>query len=344
MVIPVYNRIENLRRCLTALVQTDPLPDEVIVVADGTTDGGDQLAEALGAWVIRSPVRRGSAHARGLGVRAARGEIVFFVDSDVVVRPDAVGQVAAAFDKDPGLAALFGSYDDEPAMTNFLSQYKNLLHHFVHQTSREEASTFWSGCGAIRRDVFLAVGGFDEGYSRPAIEDIELGYRLKEAGHRIQLCKVLQVKHLKRWEAGSLLKADFVFRALPWTELILRYRWFINDLNLRTSSRISVVLVYGFLAALFGTWWWWDSLALAGLAAVLLLVLNASFYHFLLQKRGLWFVLRAIPWHWFYYFYSGLAFAVGVGRYLLNGLKSFWSRPAQFQERPRYAEGEQEIS
>ena len=44
------------------------------------------------------------------------------------------------------------------------------------------------------------MGGFDEGYHEPTIEDIDLGYRLKKAGYRIQLVKELQVKHLKRWE------------------------------------------------------------------------------------------------------------------------------------------------
>ena len=111
-----------------------------------------------------------------------------------------MGRIAAAFQASPNLAALFGSYDDEPFESNFLSQYKNLFHHYVHQTAKVDASTFWSGCGAIRREVFLAIGGFEENYRRPTIEDIELGYRLKKTGHRIRLLKELQVKHLKRWE------------------------------------------------------------------------------------------------------------------------------------------------
>lgn len=121
------------------------------------------------------------------------------------------------FSRELDLAALIGSYDDAPGATNFLSQYRNLLHHYVHQTGNEEASTFWGACGAVRREVFLAMGGFDESYRQASIEDIELGYRLKRAGLKILLCKALQVKHLKRWEAGSLLKADFCYRALPWT-------------------------------------------------------------------------------------------------------------------------------
>jgi GT2 family glycosyltransferase len=158
------------------------------------------------------------------------------VDADVTIPPDAIGQITAAFRREPDLAAVFGSYDDAPAATNFLPQYKNLFHHYVHQTAREEASTFWGACGAIRREVFLTFGGFDERYRQPSIKDIELGYRLKRAGYRIRLCKALQVKQLKRWGVVSLLKSDFFHRALPWTELILRDRRFINDLNLRFSA------------------------------------------------------------------------------------------------------------
>lgn len=79
---------------------------------------------------------------------------------------------------DTQVDALIGSYDDDPKSPDFISQYRNLMHCSVHQTGRSEASTFWSGCGAIRREVFLESGGFDETYVRPAIEDIELGYRL----------------------------------------------------------------------------------------------------------------------------------------------------------------------
>ena len=68
---------------------------------------------------------------------------------------------------------------------NFVSQYKNLFHHFVHQDASGTATSFWAGCGAIRRDIFLRLGGFNTAYKRPSIEDIELGYRLTRAGHRI---------------------------------------------------------------------------------------------------------------------------------------------------------------
>lgn len=330
IIIPVYNGGQPFRRCLGHLFALNPAPFEIIVVADGDTDGSRDLAREFGAKVLVNPTCQGPAHARNVGARHAQGDILFFVDADVALPPDALTHIICAFSECRGnplrtinpttLAALIGSYDDEPAVQNFLSQYKNLLHHYVHQTSCEDASTFWGACGAIRRDVFLAVGGFDDQqYERPSIEDIELGYRLKRAGYRIRLVKGLQVKHLKRWSAFSLIKTDFFQRALPWTELILRDRHIVNDLNLQTSSRISVALTF----ALIGTLPLARRLpvvrAIMALLACGLLALNAPAYRFFWRKRGLLFTLQAIIWHWLYYFYSGLAFSIVFARYWWTG-------------------------
>jgi glycosyltransferase involved in cell wall biosynthesis len=317
VIIPVHYGGENFRRCLSSIAAAVPPANEIIVVADGDTDGSWHFAEEFGAQVLRVPVPQGPAHARNFGAQSAQGDILFFIDADVVIPPDAISKVKSTFNNNPQLAALFGSYDDEPAEMNFLSQYKNLIHHYVHQMSREEASTFWAGCGAIRRQIFMEFGGFDESYRKPSIEDIELGYRLKRAGYHIRLSKCLQVKHLKRWGIISLTKSDFFDRALPWTELILRDRQFVNDLNLRFSSRLSVMLTYGLLLALIGGLWWPELFAVACVLILSLLIINAPVYCFFLQKRGLWFMIRTLPWHWFYYFYSGLAFAIGLGRSLL---------------------------
>ena len=322
VIIPVRNGGLAFRRCLQGITEASPPSNEIIVVADGDTDGSWQVSKEYGAKVLRIPKPQGPARARNLGAQEAQGDILLFLDADVLIHPDTMRQVEATFRNDPHLIALFGSYDDEPSEDNFLSQYKNLFHHYVHQMSREEASTFWSGCGAIRRKAFLELGGFNEAYRKPCIEDIELGYRMKQAGYRIRLSKELQVKHLKRWNIHSLLKSDFLDRALPWTELILRDRSFINDLNLRISSRLGVILTYAFLAALVGGYWWPGSFAAAGAFALSLIILGMPVYQFFLRKRGLWFTIKAIPWHWFYYFYCGLAFAIGFGQFCFSRHKS----------------------
>lgn len=243
VIIPVYNGGDSLRQCLQSLAESKDKPFECIVVDDGSTDDSVKTAKEFGAKVLSTDGRCGPARARNIGARAATGDVLFFVDSDVCVYPETLSQIASEFIRDPDLDALMGSYDRWPSAQNFMSQYRNLMHHYVHQQSRREATTFWAGCGSIRRNVFLEFGGFDEMYKTPAIEDIELGYRLSAAGRKLILCGDIQCKHLKRWTARSVIKTDFWYRALPWSELTLRSGSMPNDLNLRISQRISVALV-----------------------------------------------------------------------------------------------------
>ena len=319
--MPVHNGGDAFDRCLAGLAAADPAPFEIIVVPDGESDGAWRRAASFGVYVLEpSAVAHGPAHARNRGARHATGDVLFFVDADVVVHPGALAEVAAAL-QDDTLDAVIGSYDDSPGDPSFLSQYRNLLHHYVHERSSEDASTFWGACGAIRRDAFFAAGGFDESYARPSIEDIELGYRLKAAGRRIALRKTLLVKHLKAWDAAAILRTDFFSRALPWTELLLRRGKAENDLNVTAGARISVAASLSLLVSLLLATVWPAGWVAAGLAAAVLLALNAPLYRFFIERRGLLFTLGAIPWHWLYFAYSGVAFALGLARHAFRGAR-----------------------
>jgi glycosyltransferase involved in cell wall biosynthesis len=319
VIVPVYNGGQAFHQCLQALSRCETPPTEIIVVADGNLPGDVETALAFGVQPIHIAQRSGPARARNEGARAAKGDILLFLDSDVLAPADAVRRITGLFAGNSAFAAIFGSYDDTPAAAGFISQYKNLLHHYVHQNGREEASTFWAGCGAVQREVFSKLGGFDENYSRPSIEDIEFGYRLKQAGHRILLHKQLQVKHLKRWTLGSLLKSDIFDRALPWTDLILRQGALLDDLNLRPSSRLSAALACGLALSLVSAFWKPAALMVAISIALLLWILNARLYTFFYRRRGFRFMIGAVLLHWFYYLYSSAAFAAAVLRHLFRG-------------------------
>jgi GT2 family glycosyltransferase len=315
VIIPVYNGGSQLERCLDALLASDFRDYEVIVVDDGSTDGCAESARARGVEVLRLDVRSGPAAARNRGAAHARGEVFMFLDADVVVRPDTLARVAEFFGGRYGdggaAAAVFGSYDDVPDAENFVSQYKNLLHHFVHQHSNAEAETFWAGCGALRREAFEFVGGFDERrYSRPSIEDIELGRRLRREGFRIVLDRELQVKHLKRWTFLSLLGTDIAARALPWSRLILEEGRVIDDLNLRVSQRVSAALAWLAVALLILSYFSVAFLALVPVALAFIFLLNLPFYRFLKARRGRACALGGFCLSVVYYFYSAGAFAL----------------------------------
>jgi len=322
IVIPIHNGAAYLDACLKAIGALRPAPLECIVVDDGSTDGSAQVARAAGVTVISTPGRRGPAFARNRGAAAARGEILLFVDADVVVPPDTLSRLAASFSEDPARDAVIGSYDREPAGPSLLSQYRNLLHCYTHQRGQTRTCGFWTGCGAIRKAVFCAHGGFDQAYTRPCMEDLELGLRLRQAGRQIWLDKGLQVKHLKQLRFWRVMKTDMVDRAIPWTRLILRSHEMPVDLNLKWGQRFSVLasgwaalalILSAVFAASSGARLAAAALAFsAALAAFIVAALNRDFYRFLAHVRSPWFAFAAFPLHCLYFLCGGAGFAAGL--------------------------------
>ncbi|GGI06083.1 glycosyltransferase family 2 protein [Egicoccus halophilus] len=323
VVVPAHAASDALRRCLEALRACDPPATELVVVVDGADPDTIALAERHADRVVALPDTGGPARARNAGVAASVSDLIFFVDSDVVVRPDFVGRIQARFLTRPTMDAMIGSYDATPPEENLLSQYKNLLNHYVHQRAGNDGWTFWGACGAIRRSVFERVGGFDESYTRPCIEDIELGHRLHAAGHRIEVAKDVQVTHLKRWTARTLLRADVLDRALPWSELIVERAGFTDDLNISRAQRGKAVLASAGLAGaavgLVGP----RRLrrpsrgVLAG-SVTALAVLDAPLLRFFARQRGPAFAVGATAWHWWSYVYSAATFGTVLARRVLR--------------------------
>jgi hypothetical protein len=216
--------------------------------------------------------------------------------------------------------AIFGSYDDAPAAAGLVARYKNLFHHYVHQRSAASARSFWAGCGAVRRAAFLAVGGFDERrYPRPSIEDIEMGYRLADAGYRIRFRPDLTVKHLKAWTLRGLVRSDVVDRGVPWTELMLRRGRIPDELNVRWRERVSVAAAWLLIGCLAASPWLPLLLLPAAACAIWLAVAHFDLYRFLARRESLGFALASVPLHWLYLAYCGVAFVWGAARHARKG-------------------------
>ncbi|HHP7231508.1 MAG TPA: glycosyltransferase family 2 protein [Xenococcaceae cyanobacterium] len=314
VITPVYNGGYAFVCSLLALSRSQFIDWELIVVDDGSTDESAAIARKFGAKVLQTNGREGPGAARNQGAAVAQGEYLCFVDADCEICGDAIAQLAQILQSRPEIDALFGSYDDAPKATNFVAQYKNLMHHYTHQQGNEDAATFWAGFGVVRRSVFLDLGGFDvKRYPRPSIEDIELGYRLKQAGFKIYLAKDLQVKHHKAWQLFGLVKTDLFDRGIPWTKLLLSNQsYIVNDLNLQVSSRISVLATYSLMLCLLGSVFNLVAIIPSLMLAGLLLYLNWDVYRFFAEKRGLIFAIKVIPLHWLYYIYGGLSFILGT--------------------------------
>jgi GT2 family glycosyltransferase len=308
VIVPCYNGLSDLRHCLEALAANRGLRFDVLVVDDGSTQPIAAVVRDFGFRYVRIEGPRGPAQARNIGVQHVQAPVVVFIDADCCVKPDALQRFAGHFRARPQLGAVFGSYDDQPTAPGLVSQFRNLLHHYTHHRSAGEATTFWAGCGAVRRRVFLEVGGFDAArYVRPCIEDIELGGRIHDAGHTILLDPAIQCSHRKHWALRSMVKTDLFQRALPWLHLMRETRHRPAGLNVSPGQRASVTLLG--LCLLFlplglvrRAFW-----IVALVAALGVLLINVPLYRYLAQRRGIGFALCCIPLHWIYFGTCGVS-------------------------------------
>jgi GT2 family glycosyltransferase len=298
-IVPATDAPATLERCLEAIRSSSDAPDEVIVV--------DEPSFAV------------PAIARNVGADRATGDVLVFVDADIVVHPDVFQQIRRAFADDETLAALFGSYDDAPSAADVVSRFRNLLHHHVHQSSPGPATTFWAGIGAVRRETFDEIGGFDNDwdndwktrFGRPSVEDIELGMRLHAAGKRIELQPGIQGTHLKSWSLKQTVTTDLFGRGVPWVVLLLRAGTPSSALNLGWRHRMSALSSLALVGSLL-----LQRPKLAGSAAVSLVALNHSFYQLLLRRQGVAGAAAGVPLHVLHHLTAVASVPIGIAVHL----------------------------
>lgn len=342
VVVPVYQSASTLTECLQA-ISTSSLNTnvrELIVVDDSSSDGSAAIANEhadVVLHVVGGP--RGPAHARNLGAQQARGDVLVFVDADVVVSHTALAQLDELFTRDRELTAAFGAYDTSPRDPGVVSQYRNLLHHFVHTKHPGEAVTFWSGLGAVRRQTFLEVGGFDANrFPRPLCEDIEFGYRLTDRGHRMLLVPEVQGTHLKRWTLGGMLRTDLYARAIPWMHLLLERRGQrasralnVNAVDMWLTALAGVACAAALLTVMLGDarWLW-----LVLFCIVCMVVGNAPLLRWFAGIRGAAFAVYAAALRVLFYVVSGLGAAIAL---LTHHRQPAWPAPASLMESTDHA-------
>ncbi|MCP9926910.1 glycosyltransferase family 2 protein [Cyanobium sp. CH-040] len=244
VVIPTYNRLPILRQCLEALERqqlVEPLRDfEVVVVDDGSSDDTVAWIESHARQLPHVRLIRqrhgGPATGRNRGVAAARGEVVVFIDSDLVVRPDFLVSHARA------LAGAWQRHGDRLCFT-----YGAVINtaNFEDPTSERHKlrdlswAYFATGNVAIERALLERAGLFDTAFHLYGWEDLELGERLRRLGVRLVRCPeavgyhwhpaltVAQIPDLIRVERERARMALVFFRKHPTRRVrfIIQYTW-----------------------------------------------------------------------------------------------------------------------
>jgi cellulose synthase/poly-beta-1,6-N-acetylglucosamine synthase-like glycosyltransferase len=269
----------------------------VLVVDDKSPDGTAALAERHGVRVIRHEENRGAAAARNSGAAAARGEILLFVDSDVVPDPGLVAGTLAAFDATTTVAAT-GRYDPEPANETRFAHYKALWTFWNWEltgAASGESGHIQGALGAVRKNVFDAVGGFDEAYQGGNVEDYELSARLRTAGHRIVFDDRLRGRH--HFPGFGTVARNYWDRTRMWVRLRPDLKGFSSGQASKRSAAAAVLAV-GSAAGHLALPVLWPLAPVVAAVDLAWLVAATPFLRWVRRERGLRFALYAAGVHY----------------------------------------------
>lgn len=313
IIIPMYNAAITLDECLSSIHRSTYPHREIIVIDDHSSDQGTSIAHSFPNRVIVLPHRQGPSVARNRGAEQARGSILLFVDSDVVVEPETVGDIVRSLGHNA--AAVMGMYDESVRFHDFVSDFKNLWLCYMFHLAPTRVAWFWSGCGAVRRKVFEKVGGFDERLRE--CEDYDLGYRIAALGEEIRLDRAIRVAHRHRRSLRTLLKNDFE-RSRTNIKILLSARRRGDNSFATNDNALRVILVYVALLALGLVWVSPFAWAVAGLSIIAFIVLNRQFFAYIRDQTSFFFSLKAAGLTFIVFVVMGLGAATALGTWVLG--------------------------
>ena len=300
VIIPVKNGGPSFEKCLLAVRSTQGVSYQVVVVDDGSIDNTVEIASKYTTDVIKLPHSAGPANARNTGAQVANGNILFFIDSDIIIPPDTLLKIKRIFE-DPGVVAITGVLSDTVCYKNFCSQYKNLWMRYTYTRLPEVVSLFYTSGAAIRREIFLESGGFDTGYRRPSVEDTAFGQKLDVMGYKVFLRTDISVEHVKYYSSFALLKTDF-YRSSDLVKMTLRngMRRFLqgNKTSVPSTTIVSITLfistfmmiMMGFFSLFIRTY----CFLLSIMTIVAIFFLNSGWLLWLRYQKGWWFSIRSL--------------------------------------------------
>lgn len=269
---------------------------EVIIVDDGSKDpynNYNRYKHYKSYRVVRLDHNRGPAVARNKGVAVAKGKFILFLDSDVEVFPDALANLAKIYTDDPDVVAVTGVWVKEQRTKDFFPNFKALRDWSYWINERDKSGYYFlfsTRIASIKKTVFQRLGGFDETYPAPLVEDIELTYRIARR-YAIIFAPNVRVRH--EFEGFWPIAKKYFLRAYYWTKLYQRRKKFDPVATtwqeaLTTLSGVAVVF-FGLVSLSLIS-----QIGLIGLACALFLhlFLIRKFLFFMYREKGLWFAVR----------------------------------------------------
>ena len=203
IIIPVKNRPQDIKECLTSLSSLDYPKDkfEIIVVNDGSTDSTSKVIETFGIKAIHLPQSIGASACRNLAAKEARGELLAFTDSDCVAHPNWLKDIVPYFEDEE--IGIVGGYVSNYYSRSALDCYEdvksslNMGPYLFRVIDREYSNAYVPSCNLIiPKKTFIKVSGFQEDMS--VGEDVDLCWRVRKLGYHLLYVPQGKVEHKHR--------------------------------------------------------------------------------------------------------------------------------------------------
>ncbi|KKR32644.1 MAG: Glycosyl transferase [Candidatus Gottesmanbacteria bacterium GW2011_GWC2_39_8] len=255
IIIPAYNAaltIEDLLGSIRKSRKVDLREVEVVVVDDRSIDNMEEVfynsyKRYKNYKYYKLTKNSGPARARNEGVRQAKGEVVLFLDSDVKLFPHTLRELISSFKKDPDLFATTGVWDKKQKSKHFFPKFKALRDwsYWIHdRDQRGYYFLFSTRIAAIRKDLFVRLGGFNTSYKAALVEDIELTYRIARR-YAVIFNPKLKVSH--EFEDFLPIARKYFWRSFYWSRLYATRRKFdpVATTSQEAITTVSAVAVVG---------------------------------------------------------------------------------------------------
>jgi len=298
IIIPAYNASAHLSKLLLSIKKSTFKNFEVIV---GDDSSNEQYLVDKGIKIVRLTRNKGPAAARNVAAKRAKGEVLVFLDSDVQVYPDTLKKIAEKFKEDHDLTAVTGVWDKHQKTANFFPQFKALRDWSYWTNERDRDGYYYlfsTRIAAIRREVFLRLGGFNEAFRQ--MEDVELTYRIAKR-YAIIFAPDVRVHH--EFEDFWPVARKYFWRSFYWTKLYRVRRKFDPVATTVWESMAGVTAVGAVASIVLGiliffivpmTWVKVGTLGVFGVLLILHILLLWRFLRFVYSQKGLVFTIKAL--------------------------------------------------
>ena len=298
VIIPFFNSDQTIKECLDSVFDNKFDDFEVILVSDKSTDDSISIVRNYNCKIIELNENRGPAFARNIGAKSASGEVLFFLDSDCIVKNDALINIDTILKKEKA-NVIQGIYSHEPHYKNIATQYQQSFYYYYSFSKHlKYTDCLISMCFAIKKKIFIECKGFNTSIKNATAEDEEFGHILIKKGNKILIARELNVEHRVSYSLLKFIKRSFVM----YTDTIrsfIRNKTYTNKVKQKNYFNVLAGMpVLGLITLLLPVIIFFSSttnIYIFFSLNIIFLFLHIGFINFVRKSKSLLLALKIIP-------------------------------------------------